>query len=120
MPQPIQWKVRRPAYTDETLAMALWAGVDPAGREFNWTMPRYQLEDRDMEILVFYLQHLSAAPSPGVTDSTIRFATVIAGEVPQQDREAMLAVLEAHIQPATASRAGRKSEPKAVRFSIRK
>lgn len=98
MPQPIQWKIHRPAYTDETLAMALWAGIDPTGREFNWTMPRYQLEDRDMEILVFYLRHLSAAPSPGVTDSTIRFATVIAGNVPKQDREAMLAVLEAHIQ----------------------
>jgi hypothetical protein len=98
MPEPIQWKIHRPAYTDETLARALWAGVDPNGREFNWTMPRYQLEDRDMEILVFYLRHLSAAPSPGVTDSAIRFATVIAGDVPQQDREAMLAVLEAHIQ----------------------
>ena len=98
MPRSMQWHIRRPAYDDTTLALALSAGFDPGGREFSWTMPRYQLEDRDMAILVYYLRHLGAAPDPGVTDTTIRFATVIAGDVPKQDRDAMLSILNAHVK----------------------
>ncbi len=120
MPQPIQWKIHRPAYTDETLAMAIWAGVDPNGREFNWTMPRYHLEDRDMEILVYYLRHLSAAPSPGVTASAIRFATVVAGNVARQDREAMLAVLEAHIQARNGQSRREEERAKSAPFYRKK
>jgi len=120
MPQPIRWDIRRPAYTDESLAMALWAGIDPGGREFNWTMPRYLLEDRDMEILVHYLRHLSAAPSPGVTESTIRLATVIAPGVPQPDREAMLAVLDAHIQARNGQSRREEERAKSAPFFRKK
>jgi len=113
MPDPIQTIIRRPAYTDKTLAIALWAGVDPGGRELNWTMPRYHLEDRDMEIMVFYLKHLSAVTSPGVTDSTLRFATVVTEDAPAVDREAMLAVLNAHVVARNSQ--GRLREERAKR-----
>jgi len=84
----------RPAYTDASLAMAIRGGVDPNGRALNNVMPRYPLDDRDMEILVFYLKNLSGETSPGVTDTTIHFATVIAEDVSKADREAMMAPLE--------------------------
>ncbi|MEW5746289.1 MAG: amino acid ABC transporter substrate-binding protein [Nitrospirota bacterium] len=92
----------RPAYTDKTLAAALMAGVDPAGRKFDYVMPRYMLSDRDAEIMVFYLKNLSAAISPGVTDTTLRFATVITEEVPPKDRDAMIAPLEAYFRDRTS------------------
>ncbi|MEW6116327.1 MAG: ABC transporter substrate-binding protein [Nitrospirota bacterium] len=92
----------RPAYTDTSLAMALLAGVDPEGRKLNDIMPRYMLSERDMEIMVFYLKNLSAEFSPGVTDTTLRFATVITDEVPQKDREAMLAPLTAYFRDRTS------------------
>jgi hypothetical protein len=84
----------RPAYTDETLAIALRAGEDPSGREFNGVMPRYFLNDQDMEILTYYLKNLSIEMSPGVSDTTMRLATVVTEEVSKEDREAMLAPLQ--------------------------
>ncbi len=76
--------VFRPAYTDETLAAAIRLGVSPTGREFNPAMPQYELKDSDMKILIRYLKSLSAEISPGVDKDykQIRFATVIAGDVP--------------------------------------
>ena len=95
----------RPAYTDETLARAMRTGQDPAGRQMSSTMPIYSLSDRDMEILVFYLKNLSTGSEAGVTDTALRFATVITDEVSKADREAMLIPLQylhqqlAHIAP---------------------
>ena len=90
-------KFQRPAYTDELLARAMRSGVDPAGRVMIESMPRYQLDDRDMEVLVFYLKNLSSKLSSGVTGSVIRFATIIAGEVSERDRSAMIDPLKAYL-----------------------
>ena len=84
---------RRPAYTEQSLATAIEAGLDPNQRELHPVMPRYDLSANDMAVLIHYLKSLSAEPSPGVTDKVIRFATVITDEVSQQDREAMLVPL---------------------------
>ncbi|MDW7773937.1 MAG: hypothetical protein SCH71_13700 [Desulfobulbaceae bacterium] len=87
----------RPAYTDESLARALRTGIDPAGRKLDPIMPLYLLDDRDMGILVHYLKNLSVDLAPGVDETTIRFATVVADDVPAEDRRTMLATLQAHI-----------------------
>lgn len=98
LPEHLRRGEFRPAYTDETLGEALRAGVDPTGRRLDPVMPRWDLDDRDLELMVFYLRNLSAEPSPGVTPELLRFATVIAGDVDPVARAAMLAPLQAHVE----------------------
>jgi hypothetical protein len=88
----------RPAYTDETLAIALREGKDPTGRMLDPLMPRYLLSDADLRHLSAYLQSLSAMLSPGVTASAIHFATVITDGVEPTRRQAMLDVLDAYVR----------------------
>lgn len=88
----------RPAYTEKTLARVFETGLDPDNRQLNSVMPIYPLTDKDKEILVYYLKNLSVGVQPGVTDTTLRFATVITEDVPQEDREAMLIPLQNYIE----------------------
>ena len=92
-----QTPLRRPAYTEETLARAIREGVDPTGRVLNPVMPRFNFGAGDLALLIAYLKTLSAEPSPGVLETTIRFATVVTSEVPAADRDAMLATLDAFV-----------------------
>lgn len=89
--------VERPPYTREGIANALRLGIDPAGHEFNDVMPRYQLNDKDISILVRYLEQLSSQASPGATNGELRFATIVTDDVNQDDRQALLQPLEAFI-----------------------
>jgi hypothetical protein len=89
--------VERPAYSRETLTTALRYGTDPAGQLFNDVMPRYPLSDRDMTILIRYLEYLSAEPSPGAGSTEFKFATVISDDVSPEDRQALLLPLQAII-----------------------
>jgi hypothetical protein len=88
----------RSAYTDKTLAIAIRDGGDPESREFIGVMPRYTIGDRDMAVLVAYLKLLSKDPSPGVTETTIRFATVITDDVGRKERDAMLGSLDRYLR----------------------
>ncbi|MBL0225470.1 MAG: ABC transporter substrate-binding protein [Geobacteraceae bacterium] len=89
--------MERPAYTRESLAKSLRFGIDPAGQEFNDVMPRYPLSDRDMSILISYLEELSAKPSPGASSTEFRFATIISDDVSQEDRQALMGPLQMFI-----------------------
>ena len=101
-PEPYAARVRdprlRPAYTPETLAVALREGRDPAGRMLDPLMPRYRLSDGEVVDLAAYLAGLSAAPSPGVDGESIHFATVITPGVDPGRRKALLDVLEAYVR----------------------
>lgn len=88
---------QRAAYTDETLARAIRAGLDPAEHALQALMPRYVLEDQDMNALIAYLKTLSSGPAPGITGKTIYFASVITEEVKPEARQAMLEVLQKFI-----------------------
>lgn len=87
----------RPAYTDETLVRVIREGIDPTGYQLHPAMPRYDLNDKDIAILIHYLKNLSAVRSPGVDGTTIRFATVITEEVSSEDQEAMLAPMNNYV-----------------------
>lgn len=88
----------RPAYTRETLAVALRTGVDASGRPLDPTMPRYALDQASAEALVAYLEKLGTDQASGIDADTIRFATVIAGRVDPGRERAMLGVMEAFIE----------------------
>lgn len=90
----------RPAYTDATLAAVLRGGMDPSGRLLDPVMPRYNLNDDDMAILISYLKNLSVSYSPGVDNHSINFATVIAEGMPSVQVEAMMEPLESFVKSA--------------------
>ena len=92
-PRYFRVPIERPAYTDKTLSEAIRGGVDSRGRKLDDIMPRYMLEDEDMAIMIFYLKSLSAHFSPGISDTTFKFATVMTDDVSQEDRDAELAPL---------------------------
>ncbi len=93
----LQEDILRPEYTDETLAQALRTGIDPSGRTFDPIMPRYKLNDRDMAILINYLKTISDELSPGATETTLHFATVFTDKVNPENRDAMISVLDTHV-----------------------
>lgn len=96
---PMQYRAAdaRPAYTYESLTKVLREGIDPAGRTLSRSMPRYKINDSDMEVLINYLKNLSNKYDPGVDENRIRFATVITEGVSDADKQAMLSVLQSHI-----------------------
>jgi hypothetical protein len=98
-PQSLKYyRELRPVYTEETLARALGSGVDCAGRKMNDVMPRYLLEKEDLQLLIAYLKKLSSEFSPGVTETTIRFATIITEDVSPEEQNAMLIPLETYLR----------------------
>ncbi len=98
LPEKYQGPPLRESYTHDTLGAAIREGLNPSGRRFNPIMPKYQLIDGDLKILICYLANLSSKPSPGVTEKSMAFATVISDDVSQEDRQAMLKILEGYIR----------------------
>jgi ABC-type branched-subunit amino acid transport system substrate-binding protein len=85
----------RPAYMDDTLAHAIRGGIDPAGRQLDYLMPRYDLTDAESRSLIAYLRQLSTQPSAGVEANAMEFATVVAHGVDPKRSKAMVDVLNA-------------------------
>lgn len=92
----------RSAYDDQSLARVLRDGVNPDGRTLDDIMPRFRLDDADMAALIGYLHELNAQISPGVTPTTIRFATIVGDDVPAAERDAFLATLQAYVRAKNA------------------
>ncbi|RUM38662.1 MAG: hypothetical protein DSY58_01850 [Desulfobulbus sp.] len=90
--------LERPAYTDETFAKVLRSGKVPGDKTLSAAMPVYQLPDREMAALTAYIKTLSSTFSPGVSEETIHFATVISDEIKPGAARSMLSVLERFFQ----------------------
>jgi mono/diheme cytochrome c family protein len=83
----------RDPYTDATLSKAVREGVGADGKPLDVLMPRFQLDDPQMAALIAYLKGLSPGPSPGATDSTLHFATVLTPDSDPAVRAGVLDVL---------------------------
>lgn len=92
------FKRGRPAYDRESLARVLLTGVGPAGEQLSETMPLYSLTGQEMEIMIFYLEKLSAQLAPGVTEDEVRFATIVTDQTSAADRDSLLLPLNAFIE----------------------
>jgi hypothetical protein len=89
---------QRPVYTDVTLGRAIVGGIDVTERVMDASMPRFTLDATALAALTAYLKTLSVATSPGVTDTTLHFATVIQPGTDQAQRRALVEVLQAFIR----------------------
>jgi mono/diheme cytochrome c family protein len=84
---------KREPYTDATLARAIRDGVGRDGTPLNMLMPHFALDDAAMADLIAYLKKLSSDPTPGVSDDTLNFATIITPDADPVKRQGMLDVL---------------------------
>lgn len=87
----------RAPYTSVTLARAIREGRDSDGRVLSYLMPRYALSDGDMAALIAYLNKLSVLRSPGVTPTTLNFATVFTPDADPAKRAGVLDVLQHYV-----------------------
>jgi hypothetical protein len=88
-------RTNRSPYTEATLARAIREGIDADGRKLGYLMPRFAIGDDDFAALVAYLKTLDPTVVPGVTDTTLDFATIITPDVDPARRGAMLDVMDA-------------------------
>jgi hypothetical protein len=84
----------RMPYTDATLIRAIREGRSADGRQLNFLMPHFDLDDSTVQSLVAYLKTLSADPAPGVSADTLHFATIVTPDADPIKRDAMLQVLD--------------------------
>jgi len=110
----------RPAFTNDTLKRAIRDGLDPSGRVLDPVMPRYNLDDEALEHLVAYLKTLSVEPSPGVTNTTIHFATIVTEDADSEKRKALLDVLQTYFADKNAEIRGelRRQETTKVQSAV--
>jgi hypothetical protein len=90
-------------YTEVALAAAIRDGTDVNGRAMNYLMPRYDLSERDLKALTTYLRQLSAQWSPGVSQTHIRFATVITPDVDSARRKVFVDMMRSSFRQKNAS-----------------
>jgi cytochrome c oxidase subunit 2 len=53
-----QGKMTHPPYTDALIRRAITKGIDPAGQPLDWTMPRWQMGQEDLDDLLASLKTL--------------------------------------------------------------
>ena len=87
---------KHPPYTGRSLALAVSAGLDPAGNKLASPMPLYRLSREDMADLIAYMKRLGKDPDPGLGDTSITLGTALPSSGPLAGAgQAVRAVLEA-------------------------
>lgn len=90
-------------YTEPTLTDAILRGKNIQGREMNVAMPRFNLNDSELRALTSYLKQLSSQWSPGASEHSIRFATVITPDVDPVRRKVMIDMMRSIIHQKNGS-----------------
>ena len=94
---------KHPPYTGRALEIAITKGLDPAGNKLAGTMPRYWMPREDLADLVAYLKRLGRERDPGLTETSIKVGTIIAGQGPlAESGKAAKAALEAYFADINA------------------
>lgn len=99
-------RTSREPYTEATLARAIREGIDSEGKPLGYLMPQFALNDADMHALIDYLKTLDRRRAPGVTDTVLHFATIIAPDADPVKRRGMLDVLEHYFADKNAAPLG--------------
>lgn len=95
--------VKHGPFTKETLAHYMRTGIYPGGARGDPAMPVYEIYDDDLADLIAYLERLGHEPDPGVSDTSIRVATVVpAGGPLAETGRAIRAALEAYFADLNA------------------
>jgi hypothetical protein len=90
-------------YTDTSLAAAIVNGVNNRGQTMSLAMPRYALSNGELQALDLYLRQLSAQWSPGASNESIRFATVITPDVDPVRRKVMKDMMQLIVRQKNGS-----------------
>ena len=92
----------RPAYTEESFLTAINQGKDVTGRTMNPLMPRYSFSKADAKLLIQYLHSLTRDDVPGISDTTIHFATVFTPDTLPEQKAAAEKTLRAFLHDYNA------------------
>jgi mono/diheme cytochrome c family protein len=90
-------------YTQASLTHAIVNGTNNRGQEMSAAMPRYPMTASEVQALTVYLKQLSAHWSPGVSNDSIRFATVITPEVSVERRQVIKNMMQLIVRQKNAS-----------------
>lgn len=103
-------RLDRDAYTPETLARAIREGKDSRGQPLSYLMPRYDLNDADMEALIGHLNALHPRSVPGVTSEELHFATIVTPDADPLAKAGMLDVIRNFFDEKNAAPRGAGSQ----------
>jgi hypothetical protein len=91
-------RLDRTPYTPATFSRALREGIDSEGKILSYLMPRFALDDADLNALIAHLRALDRRKVPGVSPVELQFATIITPDADPIKRRGMLDVLQQFVQ----------------------
>lgn len=94
----------RKAYDLTSLRQAIVDGVDPSGNKLDEVMPRYSLNDEDIQDLVAYLKIIKSDASVGLSDSTVQIGIILPSlEQPSGKSKAIFDAVTAYLDLVNSS-----------------
>lgn len=104
----------RPAYTRETLRLAITQGISSSGKTLSKIMPRYQLSPPQIDALIDYLNSLNYSNPPGVSADNLQLATIVTEGTSAVKKEALLNTLNQFFKEKNAQT---RHEVRRVKYS---